>query len=76
MAIVEKMEMNDLGEVTSAVVRKGRTGECTHRHVTNLIPLLSLDSSKVTTDTVIDSQESTSNLRRSNRIATINKNLP
>ena len=36
--------MNDMGEVTGASVRKGRTGEITHRHVNSLIPLLTFDA--------------------------------
>ena len=40
MGIVTKITTNNLGEVTEAIVRKGKTGELTRRHITGLIPLM------------------------------------
>ena len=40
MAIVKTVIVNDLGEVTGAVLFKGRTRETVKRHVSSLIPLL------------------------------------
>ena len=41
LGIVKQIEVNSLGEVTNALLKKGKTGELTIRHVTNLIPMLS-----------------------------------
>ena len=38
------MHINDLNEVTSAIVRKGKNGETVKRHVHSLIPYMSLDN--------------------------------
>ena len=40
MAIVVDTVVNDLGEVTDATVKKGKTGECVKRHVDFLVPIL------------------------------------
>ena len=44
MAIVKQVNFNDIGEVTSAIVLKGRTRGRIFRHASSLIPLLQLDS--------------------------------
>ena len=41
MGIVEKIETNRYGDVTAAVVLKGKTGERVYRHATSLILILS-----------------------------------
>lgn len=41
MAIVYEVETNSIGEVTAAVVFKGKTREKVYRHATSLIRLLS-----------------------------------
>ena len=41
LAVVQEVISNDLGETTSAKVRKGKSKEITHRHSSSLIPLLS-----------------------------------
>ena len=43
MGIVREVVINDLGEVTGVTLLKGKTGELTKRHVTNLIFLLRPD---------------------------------
>lgn len=45
LAIVKKVVMNDLDEVTSATVKRGDTGEIVNRHSAALIPLLQFNSS-------------------------------
>ena len=40
MAIVRQVLVNDLGEVTGAIVKKGTTGELVKRHASAIIPLL------------------------------------
>ena len=40
MGVVTKTFENDLGEVTSAIVKKGTTKEKVKRHVSSLIPYL------------------------------------
>lgn len=40
MARVKTLQVNDLGEVTGAVVHKGKTGELVKRHSSVIIPLL------------------------------------
>ena len=40
MGLVNEVQVNDLGEVTGAVIRKGRTGELVKRHSSVIIPLL------------------------------------
>lgn len=42
MAVVNQVFTNDNGEVTNAILRKGKTNELIKRHVTSLIPLLSV----------------------------------
>ena len=44
LSIVKDIKINDMGEATGASVRKGRTGEITHRHVNSLLPLLTFDA--------------------------------
>ena len=45
MGIVRRVECNSLGEVTGAIVHKGKTKEEVKRHVSALIPLLSYQES-------------------------------
>jgi len=40
MAVVKSVEVNVNGEITGAVLKKGKSNEVIKRHVTNLIPLL------------------------------------
>ena len=47
LGIVKDLTKNSLGEVTDAKIKKGRTGEVVHRHVTGLIPLLSRKSDEI-----------------------------
>ena len=44
LGIVQKTHVNDLNEVTSAIVRKGKTRELVKRHAHSLIPYISLDN--------------------------------
>ena len=48
MARVKSVEVNDLGEVTSALLLKGKTNELTTRHVSTLIPLLTYNDTNMT----------------------------
>ncbi|XP_047738103.1 uncharacterized protein LOC125178431 [Hyalella azteca] len=43
MGIVEEVTVNSCGEITGAKIRKGSNREIVKRHVTTIIPLLSLD---------------------------------
>lgn len=43
LALVKQTTINDLGEVTSAILKRGDTGEVVHRHASTLIPLLQLN---------------------------------
>ena len=47
MARVKRVTVNDLGEVTGAVVAKGATGEWVKRHSSAIIPLLRLKSTNM-----------------------------
>ena len=58
MAIVKDLQINDLGEVTGAVVRKGSSRELLKRHVTSLIPILRSSNSSIQAD---DSEEKETN---------------
>ena len=40
MAIIRKINVNDLGEITSVLAFKGSTRELVHRHSSSIIPLL------------------------------------
>ena len=40
LGVVQKLIINNIGEVTQAVVKKGITGQITKLHISNLIPLL------------------------------------
>ena len=53
MAVVKSVDTNSLGEVTSAVVMKGKNREEVFRHSTTLIPLLSRDISDIEVPTVV-----------------------
>ena len=44
LALVHKVLTNNIGEVTDAILYKGKTGEQVQRHVTTLIPLLRPES--------------------------------
>ena len=46
MGLVKEVKLNELGEVTEAVILKGSTRELTRRHASNLIPILSGDKSE------------------------------
>ena len=77
LGIVQNVKVNDLGETTDVSVMKGKTREVTKRHVTNLIPLLSIDEyfpSDMNSDTIDDSQTSITK-PKSRRLAAINANL-
>ena len=50
MAVVEDVVINDLGEVTGATLKKGKTGEITKRHSSNIIPLLKLENDLASKD--------------------------
>ena len=58
LGIVQKVFSNDLGEITSAEIRKGRSGEVVKRHVSSLIPILSSISPTVTTENGSSSKSS------------------
>ena len=62
MAIVTKVNKNDLDEVTSVVIKKGATGELSKRHVTSVIPLLTRSEYSL----YVDQEQATpeSNVRR------------
>ena len=56
MGIIEKVSINDLGEVTGALVRKGSTGERVKRHSSVLIPLLQgIKDDVETADSLVES---------------------
>ena len=40
LGMIKELFSNDLGEVTHAVVKKGKTGQLNRLHITNLIPIL------------------------------------
>lgn len=45
LAVVKEVTVNDFGEITSARIKRGDTGEIVNRHSSVLIPLLQLHSS-------------------------------
>ena len=51
LAIVEKIVVNDIGEVTGAIVKKGTSQESVKRHASVLVPLLQNKISSVDTST-------------------------
>ena len=59
MAIVKDLQVNDLGEVTGAVVLKVSSRELLKRHVTSLIPILKPSNSLIQGDGS-DEKETTS----------------
>lgn len=60
MAMVTQIFTNDSGEVTHAILKKGKTNELIKRHVTSLIPLLSLSQDESGDgDMVVDTPEPT-----------------
>ena len=74
MGIIKSVEINDLGESTSAIILKGKTGELTKRHVTNLIPLLSIneidnDQADHPTQLVSEPNPKNNKKRKSKRLA-------
>ena len=60
MAIVKDVIINDLGEVTGATLKKGKTGELTKRHSSNIIPLLRADKDFKTFDSAMVDQDQSS----------------
>ena len=59
MGRVKSVTVNDMGEVTGAIVYKGRTGESVKRHASALIPLLrdhtvQVDTGNAVTDTTVE----------------------
>ena len=71
MGIIKSVELNSLGESTSAVVLKGKTGELTKRHSTNLIPLLTTNeiNNNQADQLVSEPNSKVTNLRKSKRLA-------
>ena len=47
MGLVKKVEINDLGEVTASTILKGKTKELVRRHVSTIIPLLTIDEKEI-----------------------------
>ena len=47
MALVTDIIVNDIGEVTNVIARKGKNGEIIKRHVSSVIPLLSSNECNV-----------------------------
>ena len=43
MAIVQEVFTNDLGEVTRAIIKKGKTGQKSKVHISQLIPFLEVN---------------------------------
>ena len=50
LGIVKEVTHNDIGEVTQAIVKKGKTGHVTKLHVSNLIPFLENNNDNVISD--------------------------
>ncbi|XP_068247851.1 uncharacterized protein [Palaemon carinicauda] len=50
MAVVKETVMNTIGETTNAILLKGRTRELVKRHVSSLIPILSVNEMHVNSD--------------------------
>lgn len=50
LAIINSVITNDLGEITGAIVKKGRTNELVKRHSSTLIPLLESNTKHVEND--------------------------
>ena len=50
MAIVKKVQVNDINEVTGVSVFKGKTRETVERHITSIIPLLKASLEEVELD--------------------------
>lgn len=72
MAIVRETIPNDLGEVTNVIVKKGATNETVKRHVSSVIPFLSMEKEPDIKNKVTDaSQDEKSNLRPARRAALI-----
>jgi hypothetical protein len=52
MGLIKQVQVNDLGEVTGALVFKGTTRELVKRHSSVIIPLLRLNEQNTSTDAV------------------------
>ncbi|XP_068247876.1 uncharacterized protein [Palaemon carinicauda] len=50
MAVVKETVINTIGETTNAILLKGRTRELVKRHVSSLIPILSVNEMHVNSD--------------------------
>ena len=57
MARVKRLQVNDLGEVTGAIVQKGSSGECVKRYSSTFIPLLRMKDDTTVSDAVADVPE-------------------
>ena len=75
LAIVKKVTKNDLEEVTAVEVLKGKTKEIVSRHVTSIVPLLSVDKNSLVDNKQADgscNEQSTAKHRsRPRRIAAL-----
>ena len=77
MAIVTKVQGNDIHEVTTVTVRKGCNREVVTRHVSSVIPLFSTDTAERTENLPIDVEGNTtpqSNLRPTRKAAAQSRN--
>ena len=77
MAIVTKVQSNDIHEVTTVTVRKGCNREVVNRHVSSVIPLFSTDTAERTENLPIDVEGNTtpqSNLRPTRKAAAQSRN--
>ena len=52
MARVKQLQINDVGEITGAIVQKSSSGECVKRHSSVIIPLLRMKDNANRSDAV------------------------
>ena len=52
MPRIKRFQVNDLGEVTGAIVQKGSSGKCVKRRFSTLIPLLRMKDDNNLSDAV------------------------
>ena len=70
MAIVKEVVLNNIGEVTSVTLFKGKTRETIKRHSSNLIPILQAEQN---TETVLEQNSSVESSNENEEVTKRNK---
>ena len=73
MGIVREIRKNALGEVTSALVMKGKNREKVFRHATSIIPLLTFNQMEDHVTTSADNTEGEISVRSKRKAHTLAK---